>query len=245
MKIKIVGIILFCFSMTTATTAPTPSVFTQAQITSILAQHNLYRQNPAPLIAPANLPPLTWDPNVAAMAQSWVNTCSASHNPAINNYPYYGENIAGGSYSGNVAAAVQAWFAESNNIVNPNQPIVFSAINQAWCNGNWQNCGHVTQVLWQGTTSIGCGMANCIYQGSQMTFIVCDYYPKGNLEGSVVYTVASPPTGVTAPVTPVVAAPSSSSQCPVCPAQTVCPVCPVAPACPTCPVCAVCKCCSC
>jgi len=49
--------------------------------------------------------------------------------------------------------------------------------------------GHFTQVVWQGTTELGCGISNCPSIGS---FLVCNYGPAGNIRGRYTANVSLP-----------------------------------------------------
>ena len=53
------------------------------------------------------------------------------------------------------------------------------------CSGT---CGHYTQIVWRGSTELGCGIASCSknspFSGfSDWTFVVCNYDPPGNSGG--------------------------------------------------------------
>lgn len=47
------------------------------------------------------------------------------------------------------------------------------------CTGGWLQCAHYTQVIWPGTTDLGCGMA----AGGGFNWFVCRYSPGGNKDG--------------------------------------------------------------
>lgn len=47
------------------------------------------------------------------------------------------------------------------------------------CTGGWSQCAHYTQVIWPGTTDLGCGMA----AGGRFSWFVCRYSPGGNKDG--------------------------------------------------------------
>jgi hypothetical protein len=61
--------------------------------------------------------------------------------------------------------------------------------------------GHYTQMVWNGTTEIGCGYAT----NDQSTYFVCRYFPAGNVFGQMAYGQGAPPpaaTNATAPPPP-------------------------------------------
>jgi len=55
----------------------------------------------------------------------------------------------------------------------------YDPISQS-CNGA---CGHYTQVVWESSVRIGCGMAECShFEGLKFggSFVICQYYLGGN-----------------------------------------------------------------
>lgn len=121
----------------------------------ILDEHNRYR-------AAHCAAPLAWSDELAATAQAWANRCEFEHSDTP-----YGENLAMGT-SGYLPpeAVVEMWYAEK--------------AEYDFANGGFSgNTGHFTQVVWRGTTQVGCGMAQC--DGQDLW--VCNYDPSGNYEG--------------------------------------------------------------
>ena len=47
------------------------------------------------------------------------------------------------------------------------------------CDGEWSRRAHYTQMIWPGTTELGCGEA----VGSGFKWLVCRYSPGGNKDG--------------------------------------------------------------
>jgi uncharacterized protein YkwD len=120
---------------------------------------------------------LSWDPELAAIAQSWAEQCVddmapiglIDHNPGRSDtYPdYVGENVFGSSGPTTGVEAVTLWVAEEANYdYETNFCIV-------------EPCGHYTQVVWEATTMVGCGIHTCpgLPYGHS---IVCNYAPGGN-----------------------------------------------------------------
>jgi pathogenesis-related protein 1 len=142
-----------------------------AALAGITLAHNEVR-------AAHGVPPLVWDPALAATAQAWAEACVDSdapiglidHNPnRSDGHPWYvGENIYGSSGPANGRDAVTAWASEEQ----------FYDYASNTCAGG-QICGHYTQIVWAATTNVGCGLATC----AGLTYgngIVCDYGPGGN-----------------------------------------------------------------
>ncbi|KAH7860164.1 hypothetical protein Vadar_010093 [Vaccinium darrowii] len=134
----------------------------QAFIAEILTSHNTLR-------ARLYLPPLQWSQQLASYARWWANQrkgdCAMIHSTSN-----YGENIfwgQGGDWT--ATEAVEAWEAED----------AYYNYGSNTCMPN-RDCTHYTQMVWRGTTSVGCAKVKC-YDGD--TFIVCEYAPHGNIYG--------------------------------------------------------------
>jgi pathogenesis-related protein 1 len=143
------------------------STLSAQEVQSALALHNQIRAN-------VGVAPLTWSAKAAAHIQNWVNhlaatRCSLEHRP--NNQ--YGENLFMGTagYYG-VDSAVQSWESEKANYHG--EPLG---------NGNLYAVGHYTQVVWRGTTQVGCAKAIC----QNNIIIGCNYEPAGNFFGQKPY----------------------------------------------------------
>jgi hypothetical protein len=127
------------------------------------------------------LPPLTWDPMLAATAAAWVAMCRdqdavaglIDHNPdRSTGFPYYvGENVfgAGGAPGpGTAQLAVSTWASEGTK---------YDYATNTCSSGT---CGHYTQLVWRATLALGCAVGDC----PSLTFrtaLVCDYGPGGNV----------------------------------------------------------------
>jgi pathogenesis-related protein 1 len=131
-----------------------------------------------------SLPPLQWDPNLAAYAKQWVMMCRdvdapiglVDHDPDRSNvagYAHIGENIYASSGTATGSDAVMLWAGEKAS---------YDYASNA-CNGV---CGHYTQVVWRDTQKVGCAVYSC----ARLTYpstIVCDYGPEGNIGGQRPY----------------------------------------------------------
>ncbi|XP_045176323.2 cysteine-rich venom protein-like [Mercenaria mercenaria] len=136
-----------------------------ADIQEILDEHNNYRKSVTP--AASNMLKMTWDTEVALVAQAWAETCSFSHDESKNrNIPgrlSAGQNIGTGYLSWK--AAIKAWHDEVKDFT-------YNA------NNKFEKVGHYTQLVWATSNKIGCGMANC----RSANFHVCNYSPAGNVD---------------------------------------------------------------
>ena len=117
--------------------------------------------------------PLSWSATIAASAQNYANTCPDSHSNSG-----YGENLAWASYPASIETVVSWWYSEESNY--------------DYANPGWQpEAGHFTQMVWKGTTEIGCGMARCT-SGKWPYVWVCQYNPPGNVIGTFTENVFPP-----------------------------------------------------
>ncbi|RPD62842.1 PR-1-like protein [Lentinus tigrinus ALCF2SS1-6] len=133
-----------------------------SDISAYLSAHNTVRSQ-------HRVSALTWSSDLAAKAQSWANGCVFQHSGG--KLGPYGENLAAGTGSSyGIATAIKSWTDEVSqyNASNP-QP------------------SHFTQVVWKGTTQVGCAVAICsnIFPAKYgpAKYYVCEYSPQGNIIG--------------------------------------------------------------
>lgn len=112
-------------------------------------------------------PPLRWSPQLAQFAQKWANSlrddgCKFGHSGGR-----YGENLAAGTAGTLDAQSVtDMWYREIAK---------YSFGSGAFS----METGHFTQVVWRGSTQLGCAVATC----RNMDIWVCEYDPPGNVQG--------------------------------------------------------------
>jgi pathogenesis-related protein 1 len=137
-----------------------------------VAAHNDARGRAAPTPDPA-LPDMSWDDNLAGIAQSWGERCLWEHSMGET-----GENLAFFSYAVEPADVVEAWFEE----------IAFYDYASNTCQEG-QMCGHYTQVVWRDSTRVGCAKVTCEDVGGfgPGDLYVCEYDPPGNWVGEQPY----------------------------------------------------------
>lgn len=165
--------------------------------TEMVAAHDAVRANPAivggyPAPSPA-LAPLGWSATVAARAQQWANGCVYRHDAASLQALGYGENIAAayppGSFS-NTRVVQTLWGGEA-----PFYTYATNGCDAANPSNTAGTCGHYTQLVWRGTTVVGCGFTTCSaatwpFGGGTpgpWDYWVCDYAPPGNWIGERPY----------------------------------------------------------
>lgn len=134
----------------------------------ITERHNYWR-------AELGLPPLRWSNELAKVAQNWANELKKRGCEMEHSTNKYGENIYWykGSKRSSPQKAVDAWAAEKQ----------YFNFEKLECNGHWSKCGHYTQLIWENTKKVGCGVAYC---GDEEIW-VCNYEPAGNVVGQKPY----------------------------------------------------------
>ncbi|GMT01169.1 hypothetical protein PENTCL1PPCAC_23343, partial [Pristionchus entomophagus] len=160
------------------------------EVKSILDVHNNLRQSissgnfvakdkkmPA---AKGGIPDLKWDCGIEQSAQKHASRCQFEHSTGLNNL---GENLymmwssVKVSIDGQGKAASNSWANEFQEIGWPDIKFTMADFNSG--------IGHATQMAWQKTTKIGCGMALC--NGEKSVLVTCQYQDAGNYINEYVY----------------------------------------------------------
>jgi pathogenesis-related protein 1 len=133
---------------------------------SMLAEHNEWR-------AKYNVPPLTWDDDLAADAQQFANQVVLKNKfpPTHRSGSSNGENFFWGTASAfEPKDAVARWESESKNYDRTANT----------CTAG-KTCVHFTQLVWSTTKKVGCAKATTA--DGETDFFVCVYNPAGNMDG--------------------------------------------------------------
>ncbi|KAL4555898.1 hypothetical protein LXL04_038530 [Taraxacum kok-saghyz] len=112
---------------------------------------------------------ITWNATVAAYAENYANQRIEDCNLIHSDGPY-GENLAAGSGDFTGTAAVNLWVAEKTHYDHDTNSCASGEV-----------CGHYTQVVWRNSSQLGCARVQCTNNG--FWFIICSYYPRGNIIG--------------------------------------------------------------
>lgn len=190
-----------------------PRPLNTAEIDMMVNLHNDFRKSVAKeeslrLNGLVEIPPLTWDPQLADVAQEWANLLNnkdpqpmmchrcgsgACNPPLIQNQcaVSFGENIhysfSSGEptlspelpFNGDVQKEIPGWKEEQE----------FYTYDSNSC-ALGEQCGHYTQMIWYATRSLGCGRARRKdAQGTYHLTWVCNYSPAGNIEEEWPYYV--------------------------------------------------------
>lgn len=121
--------------------------------------------------------PLAWDDALAADAATYAATLAATGRFRHADQPpgpgREGENLFTGTRGAYAYREMVAlWVAEKKDFVNHPTPD-FSRT------GNFEDVAHYTQIVWRGTTRVGCALAS----NDRDDYLVCRYAPPGNVVG--------------------------------------------------------------
>lgn len=163
------------------------------RLAGITAAHNAVR---ARVTSATPLPPLTWSPDIAQVAQAYAEklalTCSTTlvHSTSQERMGW-GENLAmmGGVGSGPAGSAQQAVDLWESELMCYTFGAFQAGVN-ATCSSacsRYGGCGHYTQLVWRKTLRLGCGVGECTSGSSKRAFWVCNYDPPGNYLGQTPY----------------------------------------------------------
>lgn len=137
--------------------------------TRLLMAHNQFR-------AQAGVPPLSWDPALAAGAAAYGPPLAArgalAHSPRGARIGI-GENLwmgTAGAFTPEVM--VGSWGAERSMYRDGVFPNVSTT-------GNWLDVSHYTAMIWRTTTKVGCAL----HRSGRWDYLICRYSPSGNRDG--------------------------------------------------------------
>ena len=142
--------------------------------TAMMEGHNAAR-------AAVGVPPLVWSDTLAttarAYAEEMTRTRKFEHAPQPQDMSREGENLWTGTRSAYAyPEMIGHWVAEKRDFVNGVTP-AFSRTSK------WEDVAHYTQIVWRGSTQVGCAMAS----NKTDDYLVCRYSPPGNVFGERAY----------------------------------------------------------
>ncbi|UKZ95012.1 uncharacterized protein TrAFT101_009861 [Trichoderma asperellum] len=167
---------------------------------AMLNEHNIHRAN-------HSAPALEWDDQLAGFAQITASGCVFAHDMTEGGGAVsYGQNLASFGSSGDISGqqilsgrrgVTDQWYNdEMENWTYYGQANPPSGTDlDSW--------GHFTQVVWKGSTKVGCATVQCP-AGSVLSlpswYTVCNYGPPGNFGGeygdNVLKPLGQPPVTV-------------------------------------------------
>ncbi|KAJ1138931.1 hypothetical protein NDU88_005310 [Pleurodeles waltl] len=154
---------------------------TEKEKSTIVQLHNTYRSRVSP--SAADMLKMEWDTTLENIAKAYAKKCIWAHNPDRGRR---GENLfLISTPTVNVDIAVEDWYKE-----NRNYNFATSAC------ADKQMCGHYTQVVWATSNRVGCGDNFCEkvegIEEPNVSLLVCNYEPPGNVRGRKPYTEGPP-----------------------------------------------------
>ena len=177
---------------------------TSAERQAFLDGHNNVRRMVDPRACPP-LPPLVWHDALAELAQNYSEKCTFTHNSqrvmAVKGiFSSVGENLYQGPrlhWTMNAAVVsvrniTETWAMERKFYNHTANTCNASAI-----------CAHYTQIVWNNTTHIGCGITNCT-SPSDHYIVVCNYGEAGNFTGQSPYQTGGCPLPTTQTLPPAI-----------------------------------------
>uniref|UniRef100_S4R594 LCCL domain-containing protein n=1 Tax=Petromyzon marinus TaxID=7757 RepID=S4R594_PETMA len=155
--------------------------------------HNRLRASVHPQAA--DMEHMSWDWELAGMAEAWAKQCKWGHGPS-DQLDAIGQNLA--VYVGSerpLAYHVQAWFDEEEWYQYPEEKECSPECPHT-CRG--PICTHYTQLVWAESRRVGCAVHTCLDISvwdavwPYALYLVCNYSPKGNWIGEAPYRQGTP-----------------------------------------------------
>ncbi|XP_028326983.1 cysteine-rich venom protein [Gouania willdenowi] len=156
-----------------------PGVCTEDTVVQdeIVDLHNNFRRGVQP--SASNMLLMSYSVDLALTAQLYVDQCVLAHgDPSTRMLDGYelGENLFYSSELFSWTEVINAWYNEVENYQYPN------------VSTNGKHIGHYTQVVWNTSYRVGCGVTLC---PDNIYLYGCHYYRAGNFIGIPPYTVGS------------------------------------------------------
>ena len=120
--------------------------------------------------------PVMWDRSLAAAADAYAQQLATGgswgHSPNAAARRSGRKPVDGDHGAFSVDQMVWAWASERSMFRRG----AFPAVSRT---GRWEDVGHYTQMIWPGSTRVGCA----IRSSSHNDYLVCRYSPGGNVMG--------------------------------------------------------------
>ncbi|KAG2415304.1 hypothetical protein HFD88_006495 [Aspergillus terreus] len=175
---------LFSRSSSTSTSSSAPAATPTDYQSAILYNHNVHRSN-------HSASSLAWSADLESSAHTLASRCVYQHDTSI----------AGGGYGQNIGYGVSAdeiGVMITNLMYNNEMGYYSDLYGEATPDmTNFDLWGHFSQIVWKGTTHVGCATVTCpslgnVDSSSAVPFTVCNYSPAGNYDGEYSSNVLAP-----------------------------------------------------
>lgn len=143
---------------------------------AFLHLHNVFR-------CMHDVPQLQWSTAIAEESQNWANKIGSEMTHGhldehAGGFDYLGQNLwiwsGGGSLDVDPISGIQSWYDEVKYTDNGKTSDMCSD----------SKCGHYTQMVWQSSTHVGCGLWTGTKDDARVVQLVCDYGEGGNYVGA-------------------------------------------------------------
>ncbi|KAF4513163.1 hypothetical protein G6O67_000469 [Ophiocordyceps sinensis] len=137
-------------------------------------------------------PTLTWDKDLEKTARDWANTCKVDHGgigtgTGQNIYAFSAQLGPKEDYLGD---PMRSWYRE--------EPAYAEATRYGEPARWLAETGHFTQLVWKGTTKMGCARNTVACTKSKWrTIVVCNFQQAGNMMGAFKANVSPPSNSYT------------------------------------------------
>ena len=149
---------------------------TETVAARLLAAHNAERVR-------RGVKPLVWSAKLADHARTWAQTLAVSdmfeHAP-VGADGGEGENLWTGTKGDFTPEEMIGFF------IDESKQFKSGAFPDVSTTGRWEDVGHYTQLVWKDTREVGCA----VVRNTQRDFLVCRYWPAGNVVGQPGYSYA-------------------------------------------------------
>jgi hypothetical protein len=137
---------------------------------AVIDSHNVAR-------AAVGTPPIAWSDALAVSARAYAEEMARTGRFEHAHQPMgpgrQGENLWTGTRDAyDYAEMMGHWLAERKDFVNLPVPAASRT-------GTFGDVGHYTQIVWRGSTEVGCALAS----NARDDYLVCRYSPPGNVVG--------------------------------------------------------------
>ncbi|KAH9503441.1 hypothetical protein Btru_067947 [Bulinus truncatus] len=138
--------------------------FSHQEKMAILNSHNLYRSREGA----SNMLRMSWNKDLEKLAQDYAEECIFQHSPGeyrtnVAGFIYIGENLFRSTDTFPVTLPVILWWNETHAYNYYTDQCVDDEV-----------CGHYTQIVWENSYALGCGVKYCPKHGYNY---VCHYGP--------------------------------------------------------------------